>query len=187
MSLFLIITDQFQNHKFSILETFESDFRMHHRSRQNWFINLFLKALHGLTPGYISELLIPCSTSWPLRSGDQSLLSIPRTQLKNKSDRAFSVVGTKLWNRQLTITPSPCIDIFKTHLKTHHLSLAAKLPWKHAWPHSRHFKTLYSFINLLISSYLLLCLLLGHSCVLQSNNATIESLCEALWSAFVLF
>lgn len=49
---------------------------------------VFLSTACSLVPGCIAELLIPYSTSRPLRSADQSLLCIPPTQLKSKS--AFS-------------------------------------------------------------------------------------------------
>lgn len=109
------------------------------KCRIDFIILLFVfNALYGLAPGYISELLIPCSTSRPLRSADQSLLSIPQTHLKTKGDRAFSVVGPKLWNSlPLTIRSSPFIDGFKIRLKTHLFSLASQLSsWRHAWRHS---------------------------------------------------
>ncbi len=46
--------------------------------RTNFKIVLFVfKAVHGLAPDYISDLLRPCSTSRSLRSSDQLLLTIP--------------------------------------------------------------------------------------------------------------
>ena len=83
------------------------------------------KALHGLAPDYITELLTPYSTSRLLRSTDKSLLFIPPTKLKTRGDRAFSAIGPKLWNSlPQTIRSSPSIDIFKTQLKTYLFSLA---------------------------------------------------------------
>ena len=83
------------------------------------------KALKGSAPSYISELLPPHSTTRSLRSQDQLLLAVPRTRLKTRGDRAFSVAAPKLWN---TLPPhiksSPTITSFKSNLKTYFFSIA---------------------------------------------------------------
>ena len=56
------------------------------------------KALHGLAPAYISELLTAKPNVRSLRSSDQGLLVIPASKFKTKGDRAFSVVAPTLWN-----------------------------------------------------------------------------------------
>jgi len=58
------------------------------------------KALHSLAPDYICDLIRPYTVSRSLRSPpcNQSLLSVPRSRWKSKSDQAFSVVAPKLWN-----------------------------------------------------------------------------------------
>lgn len=67
--------------------------------RIDFKILLFVyKALSGLAPQYISDLIIPYSPARVLRSSDQRRLKVPRSHLKSKGDRAFSVVGPKLWN-----------------------------------------------------------------------------------------
>lgn len=73
--------------------------------RTDFKILLFVfKALNGLVPLYITDLLTPLITSRPLevtrslRSASQHLLSVPRSHFKTKGDRAFSVAAPRLWN-----------------------------------------------------------------------------------------
>ena len=61
-------------------------------------LSMVYKALNGLAPEYISSLLVCKSQKRRLRSSNGSMLEIPRTN-KSYGDRAFSVVGPKLWNR----------------------------------------------------------------------------------------
>ena len=78
------------------------------------------KALHGLAPTYISELLCPLTTVRSLRSTDQCLLAVPKSRLKTKGDRAFVVVAPILWNRlPLVIKNAESVNSFKKLLKTH--------------------------------------------------------------------
>ena len=56
------------------------------------------KALRGLAPPYISELLYPYSTSRPLRSSYQGPLFLPRSLLKSKGDCTFAARAPSLWN-----------------------------------------------------------------------------------------
>ena len=45
------------------------------------------KALNGLAPQYITELLEYASSSRPLRSGSQRLLKVPRSNLESRGDQ----------------------------------------------------------------------------------------------------
>ena len=56
------------------------------------------KALHGLAPPYISELLHPYSTCRPLRSSNLVLLFTPCSLLKSKGDCTFAVRAPLLCN-----------------------------------------------------------------------------------------
>lgn len=58
---------------------------------QNWLHDIVIayKALRGLAPLCISELLYPYSTAQPLRSTEQGLLILPCSLRKNKGDCAF--------------------------------------------------------------------------------------------------
>ncbi|KAF7652979.1 hypothetical protein LDENG_00088620 [Lucifuga dentata] len=46
----------------------------------------------------ISDLLRPHTSSKSLRSSDLALLATPRSRLKTKGDRAFTIAAPKLWN-----------------------------------------------------------------------------------------
>ena len=85
------------------------------------------KALHGLAPDYISDLINWTSPSsiYSLRSDTLSLLHVPRSRLKGKGDRAFSVAAPKLWNNlPVDLRTAPTIGVFKSKLKTYLYSLA---------------------------------------------------------------
>ena len=72
------------------------------------------KALHGLAPAYISDLLVAKPTGRSLRSSDKGLLIIPVSKLKTKGDRAFAVAAPTLWNAlPLQIKNAESVD----HLK----------------------------------------------------------------------
>lgn len=83
------------------------------------------KALNGLAPPYLAELLHPYIPSRSLRSADQLLLTVPRTRLKLRGERAFAVAAPKLWNAlPLHIRQVSSLFHFKSLLKTHLFTLA---------------------------------------------------------------
>ncbi len=91
---------------------------------------IVFKILHGLAPAYLSELLHVHTPVRALRSSNQVLLDVPRARLKNKGDRAFSVVAPKLWNSlPVHIRTAQSVGIFKSFLKTYLFSLAFILSW----------------------------------------------------------
>ncbi len=60
-----------------------------------------------------------------MRSNDQLLLMVPRSFLKCKGDRAFSVAAPRLWNDlPLSVKSSPTLGVFQSVLKTDLFSLA---------------------------------------------------------------
>ncbi|XP_043942670.1 extracellular calcium-sensing receptor-like [Protopterus annectens] len=86
---------------------------------------LVFKALKGLTPIYLSEMLHPYFPARALRSEDLSLLEVPRSRLKTRGDRAFAVAAPKLWNElPLYIRQSSSVAVFKSNLKTYFYDLA---------------------------------------------------------------
>ncbi len=88
-------------------------------------ITYVFKALHGLAPIYISELLSFYSPQRSLSSSVQLLLNVPKSRLKTKGDRSFSVYAPKLWNTlPLTIRASPTLSLFKASIKTYFFSQA---------------------------------------------------------------
>ncbi|PFX29714.1 putative RNA-directed DNA polymerase from transposon X-element [Stylophora pistillata] len=90
---------------------------------------LIYKALNNQGPLYIKEYLQPHSVKGhQLRSCDQGLLKVPRTNFKTFGDRAFARSGPFLWNElPLEIRNSPSVTIFKSKLKTHLFKLAYSL------------------------------------------------------------
>ena len=80
---------------------------------------LVYNSLNNLAPAYINSLLKNYNPSRNLRSVDQGLLTVPRSNQRAHGDRAFSVAAQKLWNAlPLYIRNSGSITIFKSKLKT---------------------------------------------------------------------
>ena len=76
------------------------------------------KALHGLAPAYITELLTPYQPTRSLRSESQSLLTVPRMH-NSHHQRSFSHNAPVLWNAlPLDLRLIPTLDSFKSALKT---------------------------------------------------------------------
>lgn len=76
------------------------------------------RALHGVAPTYLSELLLSYHPSRSLRSCDQGLLAVPHTRLKTKGDRAFVSVAPRLWNSlPLSLRSVDSVMSFKKQLK----------------------------------------------------------------------
>ncbi len=96
------------------------------RYRVNFKILLVVfKSLNGLAPAYLSDLLTEHRPLLSLRSSNQRLLSIPKSRLKCRGDRAFSVAAPSLWNAlPLCIRSAPSISDFKSMLKTYLFDLA---------------------------------------------------------------
>ena len=83
------------------------------------------KALNGLAPQYLSDLLSKPPAVRVLRSASQMLLDVPSNTSVSKGDRAFSVIGPTLWNSlPLHIKSSATVERFKSTLKTHLFSIA---------------------------------------------------------------
>ena len=77
------------------------------------------KALHGLAPTYLSELLTVYKPSRCLRSEISNLLVVPKCRTKLYEERAFAVATPTLWNKLPSeIKNSASVAAFKTSLKT---------------------------------------------------------------------
>ena len=78
------------------------------------------KALNGLAPSYIRDMLQPLKSTINLRSSMKGLLSVPPIKLVNYGQRSFSYAAPKLWNELPdSVRHSESISIFKTKLKTY--------------------------------------------------------------------
>ncbi len=83
------------------------------------------KALNGLAPQYLSELLSHYSPSRPLRSQNAGRLIIPRISKSTAGGRSFSYLAPKLWNNlPNTVREADTLCQFKSRLKTHLFNLA---------------------------------------------------------------
>uniref|UniRef100_A0A669BFN4 Reverse transcriptase domain-containing protein n=1 Tax=Oreochromis niloticus TaxID=8128 RepID=A0A669BFN4_ORENI len=83
------------------------------------------KSLNARAPPYLSELLSAYAPRKTMRSSSKLMLSIPRTNLKSRGDRSFSVAGPRLWNSlPLNIRSAQTLEQFKSLLKTHFYALA---------------------------------------------------------------
>ena len=78
------------------------------------------KAIHGLAPKYLSDLLTFKSSSYNLRSSDSILLSMPAVRSKTLGDRAFMVAAPRLWNSlPKDLRAITNVNSFKGHIKTY--------------------------------------------------------------------
>ena len=82
---------------------------------------LTFKALHGLAPSYLSELIVPyVSSREGLRSSNKNLLKIPKSKLVSCGDKSFTVAAPKLWNSlPLELRSMSSVTAFKSNLKTY--------------------------------------------------------------------
>uniref|UniRef100_A0A672YDQ4 Reverse transcriptase domain-containing protein n=1 Tax=Sphaeramia orbicularis TaxID=375764 RepID=A0A672YDQ4_9TELE len=83
------------------------------------------KARMGLAPSYIQEMLVDYEPARSLRSSGRGLLAVPKSRLKSKGDRAFSIRAPQLWNglpEEIRLAES--VTSFKSLLKTHFYRIA---------------------------------------------------------------
>ncbi len=82
------------------------------------------KALNGLAPQYLSDLLSHYSPPRPLRSQNSGRLIIPRISKSTAGGRSFSFLAPKLWNNlPNTVREADTLCQFKSRLKTHLFNL----------------------------------------------------------------
>ena len=83
-------------------------------------ILLTFRALHGLAPVYLSQLLTVYRPTRTLRCHSQLLLRQPKSRLKTYGDRAFSHAAPGLWNALPSdLRAVNCLDNCKINLKTY--------------------------------------------------------------------
>ena len=89
-----------------------------HRIRYKLALLTF-KALHGLAPMYLTELLTPYTPARALRSGNKHLLQVPSYNLKTYGGRSFSCAAPVIWNDLPdNLRSASCLTAFKAGLKT---------------------------------------------------------------------
>ena len=88
---------------------------------------LVYKSQHGLTPSYITELIVPSSTvscRVGQRSASGSTMIVPRHRTKF-AERAFAVAGPSIWNSlPQDICDAPTLSVFRSRLKKYLFELA---------------------------------------------------------------
>ena len=89
---------------------------------------LTYKALNGLAPTYIQELVVLKKSSRTLRSNNTlQLQCIKAKTFASYGDRAFVIAAPKLWNPlPLSLKSAQSIDHFKSQLKQHLFRIAFK-------------------------------------------------------------
>ena len=81
---------------------------------------LTYKALNGLAPDYIKDLVRYNDSRCAIRSSNNRFLEEPRANLKTYGERIFSVVAPRLWNKlPLQIRFSSSEPVFKAKLKSY--------------------------------------------------------------------
>ena len=82
-------------------------------------LSITFKALHGLSPLYLQELITIYTPVKLLRSVNKGLLVVPKYNLKSYGMRAFLVMAPLLWNNSpKDIRTVNSLNISKTKLKT---------------------------------------------------------------------
>lgn len=100
---------------------------MEYRSQYKLLLYVF-KALHGLAPVYLTELVKPYTPRRSLRSESELLLTVPVIKTKTYGERRFDKAASTLWNglpRHLKTLNS--LDAFKRSLKTYLFSQAYRV------------------------------------------------------------
>ena len=91
--------------------------------RSQYKLSLYVfKALHGLAPVYVTELVNPYVPSRSLRSQLHvaSLLQIPTTRTKTYGNHRFDKTESTLWNNiPLQLKTVDSLSVFKSCLRTY--------------------------------------------------------------------
>ena len=84
---------------------------------------LTYKALHGLTPSYLTDMLVPVASNPALcrnRSADHGDLVVPRVKNTSYGNHSFSIAAPRLWNTlPCELRSSSSATTFPTNLKTY--------------------------------------------------------------------
>ena len=84
---------------------------------------LTYKAISGLAPSYISDLIsIKTGANYFLRAGNELLLNFPlRKSYSTLGDRSFSMAAHHVWNSlPIFIRRATSVNYFKSQLKTYY-------------------------------------------------------------------
>jgi len=83
-------------------------------------ILLAFKALHGMAPKYIQDMVKIVKRDRTLRSNNLLLLQVPKSNTASYGDRCFAYAAPHLWNQlPLDCREAETVATFKVKLKTH--------------------------------------------------------------------
>ena len=81
---------------------------------------LAYQCYHGVSPMYLSELLLKYESVRNLRSTQKELLVIPQVLTKSYGERSFSYIVPLLWNNiPCSLKKASSVESFKVSLKTY--------------------------------------------------------------------
>ena len=81
---------------------------------------LTYKAIHGMAPEYICDMVSHYKPTRSLRSASNLLLEVPSTRLVTCGDRSFNKAGPTLWNSlPIRVRSASTLNTFKRALKTY--------------------------------------------------------------------
>jgi hypothetical protein len=92
---------------------------VHHRITYKVLV-LAYKALHGLAPVYLRDLVQSYQPARSLRSSHENLITVPKSRLRSWGDRSFQYAAATEWNAlPASLRNAPSLAVFKKNLKTH--------------------------------------------------------------------
>ena len=98
---------------------------------------LTYKALHGLTPSYLTDKLVPVTSNPALRqnwSADRGDLVVPRIKNISYVNHSFSIAASRLWNTlPCELRSSSSATTFPTNLKTYLFRTAYNINASNYW------------------------------------------------------
>ena len=99
------------------------------KNRSQYKLNLYVfKALRGLAPLYLTELVKPYVPSRSRLSQSASLLQVPTTRTKTHGNRRFDKTASNLWsNIPLLLKTVDSLSAFKSCLKAYFFKQAFRL------------------------------------------------------------
>ena len=117
-----VVCKKYKNNHTSVTELMWGLHRLPIRARIQYKILLLVyKAFTNGSPTYLADMMTSCNPVRSTRSSHKvNLLVVPHQKSNKYSEKAFAVVGPRLWNELLTDELRGCnsVDTFKKKLKT---------------------------------------------------------------------
>ena len=117
-----VVCKKYKNNHTSVTELMWGLHWLPIRARIQYKILLLVyKAFTNGSPAYLADMMTSCNPVRSTRSSHKvNLLVVPHQKSNKYSEKAFAVVGPRLWNKLLTDELRGCnsVDTFKKKLKT---------------------------------------------------------------------